>query len=108
MDVFEVVRLNMKRIRNARDLSQEEVAARMGIKQPNYSRLELGRSQPTLQTLVRLSEALECDVVEFFYRPDQLELMERVRRIEALGKRKRSEVVGSLDQALASRRLRSR
>lgn len=100
MDVFELVRLNMKRIRLARGLSQEEIAARMGIKQPNYSRMELGESKPTLQTLVRLCEALECDVPELFYKPDQIELMEQVRRIEALGKKKRTEVVTLLDLAL--------
>jgi transcriptional regulator with XRE-family HTH domain len=46
------------RYRAEHDLSQRELAGRLGIKQPQVARLELGEVNPTLETLMRVSAQL--------------------------------------------------
>jgi transcriptional regulator with XRE-family HTH domain len=50
------------RLRRLRGMSQEELAGRMGTKQPAIARLEAGRSNPRLDTLVKAAEALDAVV----------------------------------------------
>ena len=54
-------------IRNRRielNYKQEYVAAKMGVSQNAYSKLELGRSQLTVHRLVQVCRVLEADVCE--------------------------------------------
>ncbi|MGF1873313.1 helix-turn-helix domain-containing protein [Photobacterium indicum] len=44
-------------MREESGLTQDEVAERMGTKAPNISRLESGRSNPSLKTLVSYARA---------------------------------------------------
>ncbi|CAG22165.1 MULTISPECIES: helix-turn-helix domain-containing protein [Photobacterium] len=44
-------------MREESGLTQDEVAERMGTKAPNISRLESGRSNPSLKTLVSYAQA---------------------------------------------------
>ena len=46
------------RLRIAKGLTQEELAERAGVRQPNIARLESGKHQPTLDLLRRVAEAL--------------------------------------------------
>ena len=53
------------RIRTAREaagLSQEDAAHRAGIDYKRWQRLETGRVNPTVRTLVRVSGALKTDL----------------------------------------------
>lgn len=49
-------------IRQARDLSQTEVAARMGTSQSAVARLESGRADVRLSTLARYAAAVEASL----------------------------------------------
>src|SRR3954462_2436397 len=57
---------NLLRIRQARKLSQENLADRAGIHRTQISLLEGGRRQPLLETLVRLAGALDVPVDTLF------------------------------------------
>jgi transcriptional regulator with XRE-family HTH domain len=46
------------RYRAEHDLSQRELAERLGMKQPQVARLELGEVNPALETLMRISAQL--------------------------------------------------
>ena len=46
------------RYRGEHDLSQRELGQRLGMKQPQVARLELGEVNPSMETLMRLSAAL--------------------------------------------------
>ncbi|HWF49072.1 MAG TPA: helix-turn-helix transcriptional regulator [Solirubrobacteraceae bacterium] len=46
------------RYRGEYDLSQRELAQRLGMKQPQVARLELGDVNPTIDTLMRVSSQL--------------------------------------------------
>ena len=53
----EVIR-ELKRIRLQEELTQEELAERMGTQKSNISRLESGRYNPSLDFLIRTFECL--------------------------------------------------
>lgn len=60
-DVLKKVGQKIKEIRLKKEMTQVELTARMEVTTDpnNISRLEAGRTNPTLFTLYRISEALE-------------------------------------------------
>jgi len=50
---------NLRRIRERRELTQEEVAHRSGVHSTEVSRIETGKRDPQISTLERLADALE-------------------------------------------------
>lgn len=64
MDVRRIVAKNVREIRTAAQLSQEEVAIRMGVEQTYVSGLERGVRNPTITTLSRAATALDVKVAE--------------------------------------------
>ena len=61
-------------------LSQRELAERMGVKQPVVGRLEGGRHDPRLDTIVRAAGALGCDVEIKFKRAGVNGLTQQLRQ----------------------------
>ena len=57
-EVVEVVAQNVRRVRTARRLSQAELARRSGIAKATLSQLEVGRGNPTIETLFALAKVL--------------------------------------------------
>ena len=53
----------LARLREERGLSQRDLAKITGIKQPQIARIEKGSQMPTLETLWRLADALNAQVV---------------------------------------------
>ena len=49
--------------RRARDLSQADLAALVGTTQSAIARLESGGRPPRIDTLLRIAEALDCELV---------------------------------------------
>jgi transcriptional regulator with XRE-family HTH domain len=70
MDVRLLIGGNARKYRLAADLSQEAVAERMGVDRAHISALEMGKTNPTVQTLSRLAEALGIKVGLLFYEDD--------------------------------------
>ena len=62
MDVRQILGKNMRRIRVAAGLSQDEIAVRMGVEQTYVSGLERGVRNPTLTTLDRAATALNVKI----------------------------------------------
>jgi HTH-type transcriptional regulator/antitoxin HipB len=56
----------IRRLREARGVSQAELGRRIGSTQPAIARLEAGRVTPTLETLDRVAAALEVELVVGF------------------------------------------
>ena len=52
--------------RRARDLSQQELADLCGTTQSAIARFERGGRPPRIDTLLRMAEALDCDLVVQF------------------------------------------
>jgi transcriptional regulator with XRE-family HTH domain len=70
MDMRKLVGRNFARLRQAKGLTQEDVAARSGFSQQYLSSLERGRRNPTVITLFELAQALEVSHVELV-KPDE-------------------------------------
>ncbi|WOC52216.1 helix-turn-helix domain protein [Bergeyella porcorum] len=64
--ILKLVGKRIKDIRESKGLSQVELVGKMQgeIDPTNISRIEAGRTNPTLFTLFRLAEALEVDITE--------------------------------------------
>ena len=54
----------MRRFRHLKDLSQDEVAARLDIAPSYVSRLESGGKKPSVDMLFRVADALEITATE--------------------------------------------
>jgi transcriptional regulator with XRE-family HTH domain len=66
MDARALVGKNVRQLRSAAGLSQEELAARMDVGQGYVSGLEAGRRNPTLTTLSEIAMALNVSLSELF------------------------------------------
>jgi transcriptional regulator with XRE-family HTH domain len=66
---------HLRELRLARGLTQTELAERADTNTMFISKLERGVTTPTIGTLLRLANALECGVVEL------VEVFDRGRRI---------------------------
>jgi transcriptional regulator with XRE-family HTH domain len=64
MDMRKLVGENVRRLRLASCLTQEELAERSGLSQQYISGLENGRRNPTIVTIFELSQALGVSHVE--------------------------------------------
>jgi transcriptional regulator with XRE-family HTH domain len=62
VDVSERFAENLLRLRQARKLSQEELAALASVHRTQISLMESGKRLPRLDTLVKLAGALEVEV----------------------------------------------
>ena len=72
MDMRRLVGRNFARLREARGVTQEALAARSGFSQQYLSGLERGRRNPTIITLYELAGALGVSHVDLV-RPDKEE-----------------------------------
>lgn len=56
----------IQEIRDLKNISQQELAAKCNFEKSNMSRLESGRVNSTLATLNRIAQGLEVKIVELF------------------------------------------
>jgi len=68
MKLREIVARNLRKMRLANGLSQEELAHRAGFDRNYVGNLEREINSPTVDTLERLAIVLEVDPVRFFDR----------------------------------------
>lgn len=62
----ELLGARIKELRKGRKLSQEELAELIGIEPRHMSRIEVGKSYPSLDRLERIAIALNVDLRDFF------------------------------------------
>src|SRR2546428_14173648 len=77
---------NVRQLREARRMSQEQISQLAGIPRPTWSNLESGSSNPTLTVLVKVANAMQAPLDELiglerqsvkFYRADSLPSQQR-------------------------------
>lgn len=76
---------NLKRLRQAGGLTQQELAARIGKREKDISRWELGRNVPDLSSVRRIAAALGVSVDDLAPPVDRLDeeldaVLKRARR----------------------------
>jgi len=89
----------VKRLRQAKGWTQEQLAVYAGSSQPTVNLLEAGKRNPSAATLEKLARALEVEVVDLFPKPQTPQpSLEDAAQSEAL-----QEALGVLFQGLARR-----
>jgi transcriptional regulator with XRE-family HTH domain len=58
------VALNIRKIREYKDYTQEYLAMKLGISQNAYSKIELAYTRITLERLIQIAQILEVDSVD--------------------------------------------
>jgi transcriptional regulator with XRE-family HTH domain len=66
MNVKELIGKRIQELRKTRGLSQEKIAEKADISSTYLSRIECGRENPSLDMLMKLSNALEVEMWEMF------------------------------------------
>jgi transcriptional regulator with XRE-family HTH domain len=69
MNARELVAWNVRRLRVARGMSGEALAADAGIDRAYESEIENGLANPTVDMLERIAGVLEVELAEFFVQP---------------------------------------
>jgi DNA-binding XRE family transcriptional regulator len=65
MDIGALVGKNIVRIRNERNVTQEELAFRAEIDRSYLSQIESGKRNPSLKLLARIADSLDVKVAQF-------------------------------------------
>jgi ribosome-binding protein aMBF1 (putative translation factor) len=73
------IAIKVLQYRQANRLSQRELAALLGMRQPNIARLESGDHAPSLETLSRLADVLRLDF-SVDVKPGRMRLRNPVRQ----------------------------
>ena len=77
------VNTNLRALRSARGMTQQEVADRLGVTRQALSGYESGRTRPDIDTLMRLCEIYETDIESLLSGEDRTEKAVRRVRIAA-------------------------
>ena len=56
----------IRELRKAKNLTQEDLAEKVGIGTPNISYFETGKFSPAVETLQKIAEALEVEIYELY------------------------------------------
>ncbi|WP_183775763.1 helix-turn-helix domain-containing protein [Phenylobacterium haematophilum] len=70
MDWNRVVGRNVRRLRLARKLTQEDLAGEAGLAMRHLGRIERGTSSPTVAILARLADAMGVNPADFLTTED--------------------------------------
>lgn len=58
---------NLKKYRLLKEMTQEQLAARTGVRRETIMRLEAGRYNPSLKLAIDISRAVETPIEELFF-----------------------------------------
>lgn len=77
--------LNLKRLREAKSLSQADLGDLIGVSRQAVSGLENGTSWPSHQTVTKISKALKCEETDLFKDPNEdkrtLDRLEKAKKL---------------------------
>lgn len=63
-DLLIAIGKNIKKIREDKNINQAELAALCNYEKSNMSRIEAGRTNLTIGTLLTIANALDCTILE--------------------------------------------
>ncbi len=106
---------NIKKIREAKGLSQKEVISAIDMGAAQYSRIENGKTEPSVASLERIAKALAINIQELFVFDDILQetnsydktTMEKVKLIHGLSEEEQKIIYSILDAFVRKKKLKS-
>ena len=107
----DLIAINIRRLRELKQLSQKEVSAKSGVPQGQYSRIENGHVEPGVSTLEKLSKVFEVSITEFFKSNDMdeeinLPLLEKIKLIDTLDEDEKNALFKMIDLAISNKKMK--
>lgn len=104
----------IKKIREAKGLSQKEVALAAKIDTSNYSKIEGGKIDPAFSSVAKIAKAMGVSLADLFKASELLKdvnsadksLMEKVALIELLDKKEKAAFHAVLDAFIGKKKLK--
>jgi transcriptional regulator with XRE-family HTH domain len=105
----------IKKIRTSKKLSQKEVTITIGMGAAQYSRIENGKTDPSISTLMKIGQALGVSLAELFAENDLLSeinstdrtIMEKVKLMESLDDEEKQTMFSVLDAFITKRKMKN-
>lgn len=72
---------NIRRLRKEAGLTQEELAQKLFVTRQTISLWELGKVHPDLETLQKLAEQFQVDLLQVLYGPEYTPAQQLLRRL---------------------------
>jgi transcriptional regulator with XRE-family HTH domain len=66
VDLKEMIGSRIQEIRNKKGITQDQLSEKVGISSKYLSSIERGKENPTLNTILKLSQSLDAKPAEFF------------------------------------------
>lgn len=85
---------NIRRLREAHNLSQQQMSERSGVPRPTWASLESGAANPTLSVLTRAATALQVSIEELIGSPRHE--IEHVRAVDVKQKKRQGATIRPL------------
>ena len=104
----------IKQIREAKDLTAKEVVTAVDMQPAMYSRIENGKTEPSLSSLEKIAKALGVKLSDLFDDEDKLadvnsydaSLMEKVKLVEELNEEEKKIVFSLVDALVGKKKLK--
>ena len=104
----------LKKVREAKGLSQKELAGLIDMAQAQYSRIESGKTDPSFSAVLKISKAMGMSLPELFQADDiftqantyDKTLMERLRLLDALDEVEKRSIYNLIDALVAKKKLK--
>lgn len=84
---LELVGRKIRQLRRQRKLTQVELAEKIGIHQSDLSRMEQGEYKVGLDTLLRILQAFDLNIGDFFEENERAEVLQKYRSLSAAAQR---------------------
>ena len=105
---------NIKKIRMAKGLSQKEVTISSGLDTAQYSRIENGKTDPSVTTLERIAKAMNISLAEIFSVTEEMRevnsynqtIWEKINLVETLPEDERKTIYIMLDAFVGKKKLK--
>lgn len=104
----------IKKIREAKDMSQKEVATALKMDASQYSRIENGKTDPSFTIVAKIAKALGVTLSELFKADDIFNdvqsqdktLMEKLRLLDTLEDKDKESLYHIIDTFIARKKLK--
>jgi transcriptional regulator with XRE-family HTH domain len=105
---------NIKMVREAKKLSQKQVALSIDMDPSQYSKIEKGKTDPSVSTVEKISAALGVSLSELFQSDEIFKdinsidktIMEKIKLIEQLDDQEKNSLFNIIDGLFAKKRLK--
>lgn len=104
----------LRRVREAKGLSQKELAGLIDMAQAQYSRIESGKTDPSFSTVVKIVKALGLNLSELFNADEIFNqtnsydktLMEKLRLLDLLDEDEKKAIYTLIDALISKKKLK--